>query len=157
MQAPQGLFFLTPDIIMFGRFEGSHRQKECIRLKNQSCGQSPVVWKKHRSKWSQRLGSRFFWPLFEQVLLQYVRNKTTPTCDPKKSDETWKSQKSDPEILSPTPFSSISLDQFFMFIIPAPYFCIPLIGPKIMGFLVGRTIREVQQRNTRKDNRRRNL
>ncbi len=29
-----------------------------------------------------------------------------------------------------------------MFLIPAPYFCIPLIGPKLVGFLVGRTIRD---------------
>ena len=42
------------------------------RLQNQSCRPSPVVWKKHRSKWSQRLGSRFFGPLFENGLLHFL-------------------------------------------------------------------------------------
>ena len=45
------------------------------RRKNQSCRPSPVVWEKHRSKWSQRLGSRFFGPIFEHALSKLFMNK----------------------------------------------------------------------------------
>jgi hypothetical protein len=65
--APQGIFSIYTQL-----------QKNPIRLKNKSCRPSPVVWGKHRSKWSTRTGSVFFRSLFELVFLEFCRNKITP-------------------------------------------------------------------------------
>ena len=54
-----------------------------IRLQNQSCRPSPVVWEKHRSKWSTRLGSWFFRPHFQIGLSKFCRNKSAQLVIPK--------------------------------------------------------------------------
>ena len=87
-----GNFFwsITRDI---ANWRGSHRPKIPIWLQNQSCRPSPVVWEKHGSKRSMRLGSWVFRPLFEHVLLEFLGTKTTQFRVPKRKPKHEKLKK----------------------------------------------------------------
>ena len=110
------------------------------RLQNQSCRPSPVVWKKHRSKWSQRLGSRFFGPLFENGLLHFLGTNSPHVRVHERRPKHEKLKYVNPQQpshTSPPPFHG---NASFQKIHQRPPFCTSPDWLKLVGFLVGRTI-----------------
>jgi hypothetical protein len=136
--APQELFFwnMTPDIANFDRVLTA--QKISIRLKNQTCRPSPVVWEKYRPKRSTRLGSWFFRPLFEHADLEFLGTKSPHFRVHEKRpkhENVKKVLRTGCSHLPSTPSVRNTPSESHL---QTPYFGTPLIGQKLVGFL-GRT------------------
>ncbi len=99
--------------------------KITIRLKNQSCRPSPVVWGKHRSKWSTRLGSWFFRPHFQIGLSKFCRNKSAQLVIPKSQGKHGNLKKCPVQI---APHLLWWTEHIFRILPPTQYFCTPKVS-----------------------------
>ena len=104
--------------------------KITIRLKNQSCRPSPVVWEKHRSKWSTRLGSWFFRPHFQIGLSKFCRNKSAQLVIPKSQAKHGNLKKVPGTDCPHLPSPPSVRNTFFEFPLLPYIFVPPLIGLK---------------------------